>query len=117
MIGIGLIGGFINSLLDGSLRFPKTFELPENRGRALDLDCIGNVLIGGAAAAVFWGFGLSNPDQPQVFITALLSGIGGSRILKDQLDKRVLNILNESLAREVWDAQSLYAYHYVRSIC
>ncbi len=84
VIMAGLIGGFVNGIIVG-LRPWGWVVRQDGRSKAYDLGAIGDVVVGGAAAFVYWGLGLGNPEPPQVYAAAFLSGLGGSRILGELL--------------------------------
>lgn len=96
VILIGLVGGFTNACLSQPLTKPGPIELP-NGETGYVLGWIGNVFIGGIAAFAFWGLELTNPSFPQVYATALISGIGGARVINDLLHKRNLKGTVEGL--------------------
>lgn len=93
---IGLVGGFANACLSQPLRKPGKVKLP-NGEIGYVLGWIGNVFVGGIAAFAFWGLELTNPSSPQVYATALISGIGGARVIDDLLHKRNLKGTVEGL--------------------
>jgi hypothetical protein len=43
----------------------------------------------------------SNPERPAVYATALISGLGGARVLNDFLDKHNLRGMVNGLAAEL----------------
>ncbi len=100
VIVAGFLGGIGNALMGGVLRRPRRVKLPDGT-RGLDLGWIGNAIIGSLAAFAFWALGLSNPESPAVFATALISGLGGARVLNDFLDKRNLRGTVNGLAAEL----------------
>ena len=100
VIVAGFIGGFGNALLAGPLRPPRTVKLPDGTS-GYDMGWVGNAIIGSLAAFAFWAFGLSNPDAPAVYAAALISGLGGARVLNDFLDKRNLKGTLNGLAKEL----------------
>lgn len=100
VIVLGVMGGFGNALLGGVLRRPRRVRLPDGTS-GYDLGWVGNAIIGGLAAFAFWAFGLSNPEPPAVYATALISGLGGARVLNDFLDKRSLKGTVNGLAAEL----------------
>ena len=100
LIVAGGLGGFGNVLLGGMLRQPRKAKLLDGTA-GCDLGWIGNVIIGGLAAFAFWALGLSNPEPPAVHATALISGLGGARVLNDFLVKRNLKGTVNGLAAEL----------------
>lgn len=101
VILVGLIGGVINSVLSGGLRWPRRTKLPDNQGTVWDPGWIGTTVTGGAAAFVLWAFGWANPEVPQAYATALLAGVAGGRVLEDQIQKRIFTATTKSLATEL----------------
>jgi hypothetical protein len=100
VIVAGGLGGFDNALLGGVLRRPRKVTLPDGTA-GYDLGWIGNVIIGRLSAFAFWAFGPSNPEPPAVYATALISGLGGARVLNDVLVKRNLKGTANGLAAEL----------------
>ena len=104
VLGAGCIGGVINALLDNEFRIPHYKE-----GCNLwDPGILGNIVVGGFAALVFWGLytpfadailfraenSIANPANA-VFtvgdlISSLLVGTGGGRILTSELERMCL---------------------------
>jgi hypothetical protein len=102
----GGIGGLVNALLAGDLRLPRREENLYSPG------WIGNVVIGGAAALVFWGLygpmakvAVIGPGDtsPQVALTiaevagSIVTGIGGGRILSGEVEKKALTRMKDEL--------------------
>jgi len=101
LFAAGCVGGFTNAAISGELHLPHT----DPEARVYRPGWIGNVLIGGVAALVFWG--LYGPMAAAVLIgpedvsaaaptlrvselfAALLTGIGGGRLLTAEIDKRL----------------------------
>lgn len=100
VIVAGFLGGVGNALLGGVLRRPRKVKLPDGTS-GYDLGWVGNAIIGSLAAFAFWALGLSNPEPPAVYATALISGRGGARMLNDFLDKRNLRGTVNGLAAEL----------------
>jgi fructose-specific phosphotransferase system IIC component len=110
--GAGFIGGLLNGLLaqDGFV-LPKTDRLP-NGQRIWRPGILGNAVVGVVTAVVLAGLysplgavplGGSLPN-PVYTLTiggvagALLSGIGGARLLANEVDRRFSNATKEQLA-------------------
>jgi hypothetical protein len=109
VFGAGCLGGLVNAVLAGELQLPRLDE----EARLYRPGWLGNILVGGSAALVFWG--LYGPMASAIIIGpgqgagtdalmrvselfgALLSGIGGSRVLTAELDKRLLQKENNAL--------------------
>ena len=102
----GGIGGFVNALLAGDLR------LPHREDNLYSPGWIGNVVIGAAAALVFWGlYGPmakvavigSGDASPHVALTiaevagSIVTGIGGGRILSGEVEKKALTKMKDEL--------------------
>ncbi|MDP3774017.1 MAG: hypothetical protein Q8Q85_07080 [Gemmatimonadales bacterium] len=99
----GCIGGITNAAIAGELRLPYT----DPEARVYRPGWVGNVLIGGIAALVFWGLygpmaaavlmGPIDPAAPQPLLrvselfAALLTGIGGGRLLTAEVERRVFD--------------------------
>lgn len=95
----GAIGGVLNSILNG---FKKPEIWKGNDGQVVYLPgFIGNILLGAFAAFIIWATGLGNPDPPQSYAIAMISGVSASRIFSDLLDKRILRHTTEILADEL----------------
>jgi len=96
----GVVGGLTNAAIAGELRLPHR----DPEARVYKPGWIGNVLIGGVAALVFWGLygpmgqavliGTSSTAGPEPTLrvaelfAALLTGIGGGRLLTAEVEKR-----------------------------
>lgn len=116
-----MVGGLINALLaDQGLIFPKFETLGGHR--ILRPGFVGNILIGGVTAIVLAGLysplgavEISAAQAPNLHLTigslagALLSGIGGARLLTQEVDKRYIESTGEKLvstAEEVIEDKS-----------
>jgi len=100
----GLLGGLINALIsDSGIFLPGTYMV-EGR-RIWKPGALGNMFVGATAAFVSWGlYGpfsqyvlippTTSPDGPylalEALVGALLVGIGGSRVLTSEVEKRIL---------------------------
>lgn len=98
----GCVGGLVNAVLAGQLELPKR----DTQAGVYRPGWLGNLLIGGVAAAVFWGLygpmasailmGPANAGGAAAILRvsdlvgALLTGVGGGRLLTAELEKRVL---------------------------
>ena len=107
----GCFGGFANVLVSGGFQLPR-FDMD---ARVWHPGWIGNIVVGGIAALVFWGlYGplstsvvLGTPTNPEMqivlrvgeFCGAVVSGIGGGRLLMAEVDKRMLQKENEALVQ------------------
>jgi hypothetical protein len=94
-------------LITGELKLPKL----DREANVYRPGWIGNMVVGGAAALVFWGlYGpLAKAEliaaapvvQPSLKIAelcgSLLTGIGGGRLLTAELEKQVLKNQNDAL--------------------
>jgi len=103
----GCFGGFVNALIAGELHLPRV----DRRARVWRPGWLGNVVVGGAAALVFWGlygpmagaqvFGDGPTPRASLHLAelfgAMLSGIGGGRLLSAEVGKRVLQNENDAL--------------------
>ncbi len=122
IVATGMVGGLINALLaDQGLIFPK-FETLTGGHRILRPGFVGNILIGGVTAIVLAGLysplgavEISAAQAPNLQLTfgslagALLSGIGGARLLTQEVDKRYIESTGEKLvstAEEVIEDKS-----------
>lgn len=109
VLACGAVGGLVNALLAGDLHLPHREENIYSPG------WIGNVVVGAVAALVFWGLygpmakvaviGNTAPDIPAAFTIAelagsVVTGIGGGRILSNEVDKKTL----EKKSKELVDA-------------
>lgn len=97
----GCFGGLTNAAIAGELQLPH--KDPE--AKVFRPGWIGNVLIGGVAALVFWGlYGpmaaavVIGPESPEAaaavlrvseLFGALLTGVGGGRLLTAAIDKQI----------------------------
>jgi hypothetical protein len=114
IIAFGMVGGFINAFLtDQGLTLPSVDRLP-NGQKILRPGFAGNVAIGGVAAIILAG--LYSPlgaveigawPGPNLHLTigslagALLSGIGGARLLTQEVDKRYTEFAAKDLEGSV----------------
>lgn len=103
----GCVGGLVNALLAGELKLPRVDET----ARVYRPGWIGNVVIGGVAAVLFWGLygrfaevAVIGPQPAAVvsltiaeLLGALLTGVGGGRLLTSELDRRGLTNQNTEL--------------------
>ncbi len=105
----GCIGGVVNAILAGELQLPKL----DTVAGVYRPGWIGTVLVGGVAALVFWGLygpmtsavliGGSPSDRAAPILRvselfgALLSGIGGGRLLTSEIEKKLLARKSEEL--------------------
>ena len=111
VVGFGMIGGFFNALLtEQGLTLPGIDRLPGGH-RILQPGFIGNVLTGGVTAIVLAGLysplgavEINAPQTANLHLTvaslagALLSGIGGARLLTQEVEKRYSDPTEENLA-------------------
>lgn len=108
IIVCGGIGGFANALNAGDLHLPH-----RQPGNVYSPGWIGNVIIGAVAALVLWG--LYGPMAKVVLIGdsastvhismtfadvagAILTGIGGARILSNEVEKKAMARTQKNLA-------------------
>jgi hypothetical protein len=99
VLGAGFVGGFLNCLNSGGLHPPKIDE----RSGVWMPGWIGTTLIGAVTAYIIWGLygsysaaSLFGPEAHQQiniklheFVTCILSGFGGGRVLLKEVDKRI----------------------------
>lgn len=118
LVGIaGMLGGVLNALLSQEgLTLPKTERV--DGYCVVRLGAFGNILIGLAAALVFWGLysPFSNSSildvAPNAGITigslvaAFLAGVGGARVIANEIDKHLLNTAAEAAARAPSNVQA-----------
>lgn len=95
---LGILGGIVNAFLsDNGFLLPKTEPLP-NGQTIWRPGLIGNIIVGLAGALVI---SLLNTDfdllteiasnsAMKAFAAALLAGVGGARILSNEVDKNLL---------------------------
>jgi hypothetical protein len=109
VFGAGCFGGLVNALIAGELYLPRI----DRRARVWRPGWIGNVIVGGTAAFVFWGlYGplasvqiIGDGAAPQVvlhvseLLGSVVSGIGGGRLLSAEVDRRLLRSENQALTR------------------
>ena len=97
----GCIGGLTNAVMTGEMQLPHK----DVEAKVFRPGWIGNVVVGGVAAVVFWGLygpmatavviGQPNPQGlPAVLrvselFGALLTGIGGGRLLTAAVDRQI----------------------------
>ena len=104
----GGVGGFVNALNAGDLHLPH-----RQPGNVYSPGWIGNVIIGAVAALVLWGlYGpmakvavIGTPAATvQVSLTfadmagSILTGIGGARILSNEIEKKAMDRTKKNLA-------------------
>ncbi|MGO9268037.1 MAG: hypothetical protein ACLQBA_24630 [Candidatus Binataceae bacterium] len=111
IVGFGMVGGFFNALLtEQGLTLPGIDRNPGGH-RILRLGFFGNVVTGGITAIVLAGLysplGAVEIDAAQpvnLHLTlaslagALLSGVGGARLLTQEVDKRYNELTEKNLA-------------------
>jgi len=93
----GGAGGLLNAFLqDGGFKLPG-FQVLTDGTKILRPGFLGNVLIGLAAALVMWGLYGAPAPPPTVHwqwagqvAASILAGVGGSRVLTDQIDKKLI---------------------------
>jgi hypothetical protein len=114
IVGFGMVGGFINAFLtDQGLALPKLDRL-QNGQRILRPGFVGNVTVGGVTAIILAGLysplgavEIGTSTAPNLHLTigslagALLSGIGGARLLTQEVEKRYTDLTKENLASGV----------------
>jgi hypothetical protein len=97
----GCVGGLTNAVITGELQLPQK----DVEAKVFRPGWLGNVIVGGVAALVFWGLygpmaaavviGHANPlGIPAVLhvselFGALLTGVGGGRLLTAAVDKQI----------------------------
>jgi len=106
----GMVGGFINAFLtDQGLALPSLDQLP-NVQKLLRPGFAGNVIVGGVTAIILAGLysplgavEIGTRTAPNLHLTigslsaALLSGIGGARLLTEEVQKRYIDLTKENL--------------------
>jgi hypothetical protein len=106
----GCIGGLTNTAISGEFRLPHL----DPEAKVYRPGWVGNVFIGGVAALVFWGLygpmaaavlvGPADPKAPVAALrvselfAALITGIGGGRLLMAEVDRRVLEKEKKALS-------------------
>jgi hypothetical protein len=108
VLAFGAGGGLVNALLSGSVYLPRF----DAEARVWKPGWVGNVVVGAAAAVALWGIygpasqsvvvGTPGPASELTLrlnemIGAMVSGIGGGRLLTAEVDKRVLAVANGQL--------------------
>ena len=113
----GCVGGLVNALLvDKGFKAPST-RLLENEERIWQPGWLGNLVVGGFTSLVTWGlYGpltkyplltSSTATPPEIVVavgeltTALLIGVGGSRVLTSEVQKKLLEASKEELRRDL----------------
>lgn len=109
----GAVGGFVNALLAGDLHLPHRED-----DTLYSPGWIGNVVIGAVAALVFWGLygpmakvAVIGPGNTagQVTLTiaevagSIVTGIGGGRILSNEVEKKALTKMKDELTAALRD--------------
>lgn len=105
----GCVGGFVNALVSGELKLPRTDE----EAHVYRPGWIGTVIVGGVAAAASWGLygplaeitllgtaadtGAAPVLRVSEFFGALILGFGGGRWLTAELDRVLLAREKEAL--------------------
>ncbi len=105
----GCLGGLVNAVLAGELQLPRV----DPDARVYRPGWLGNVLIGGVAALVFWGLygpmasavilGGTQTAAPVAVLRvselfgALVSGVGGGRLLTSEVEKKLLQKETQAL--------------------
>jgi len=109
LFGAGALGGITNAAIADELKMPH--KDPETL--VLRPGWVGNVLVGGVAALVLWGLygpmanavviGVAPVEAPAPLLrvaelfAAVVTGIGGSRVLTAEVDKLLLARQNKAL--------------------
>jgi hypothetical protein len=109
----GAVGGFVNSLLAGNLHLPHRED-----DTLYSPGWIGNVVVGAVAALVFWGLygplskvaviGEGGSATKSVLTIAevagsIVTGIGGGRILSNEVEKKALTKMKDELTGALRD--------------
>jgi hypothetical protein len=112
----GMVGGFINAFLtDQGLTLPSLDQL-RNGQKILRPGFAGNVIVGGVTAIILAGLysplgavEIGTRTAPNLHLTigslaaALLSGIGGARLLTQEVENRYTELINKRLASGLKD--------------
>ena len=94
----GALGGLLNAYLqDGGFKLPG-FQVLVDGQRIFRPGFLGNVLVGLVAAVVMWGlYGTPSPPAGVHWqwaghvAASILAGVGGSRVLTSQIDKKLIS--------------------------
>lgn len=78
----GCVGGLTNAAVAGELRLPHT----DPEARVYKPGWVGNVLVGGVAAVT----AMAPTLRVSELFAALLTGVGGGRLLTGEVDRRLL---------------------------
>lgn len=103
---MGMVGGFANLLLVG-FRKPgwQTIQIEGATERIFSLGWIGNIILGGLAACFVWMTELWNPNPPQSYAAAFVSGFIGAYIINGIFDgrtrRKIISILTRGLADDI----------------
>lgn len=104
----GCAGGFLNALISGELHLPRK----DADAGVYRPGWVGNVIVGGFAAVIFWGiYGplasatfVGDDDTPLrivlrvgEFFGSVVTGIGGGRLLTLEAEKRALAVTKQNL--------------------
>lgn len=103
MVGCGAAGGFVNALLASEL------HLPHRHGDLYSPGWIGNVVIGAVASIVYWGLygpmartpilgGTVSWPTLSELAGVIVTGIAGSRILSNEVEKKAISRARDILA-------------------
>lgn len=120
VFAVGFVGGVLNALIaHKGLRLPRKQKLKDGQ-EIWDPGWIGNAVTGGLAAVVLWGLYGPMAKAPVIsdgvtgdpilayidvsgIVGALLTGVGGARIINDQVEKLALKAMQEDLGRALDD--------------
>lgn len=90
----GAVGGVVNALMtEGTVAMPKTSQVGKRGPLVIQVGILGNALISATAAIVSWGLYAQSTELSNVPVQiagAIMVGMGGARILTNELDKRHL---------------------------
>jgi membrane associated rhomboid family serine protease len=115
IVAVGAAGGLLNAFFaTGGFEMPSMQSLPNGKWQ-WDPGFIGNIVVGALAAVILGAiygplgdFVLGGPTPPQPalmtlrsFAGAALSGIGGSRLLSQAVDKRYSQATEDNLSQTV----------------
>ena len=104
----GCLGGLVNALISGELHLPRR----DHAANVYRRGWVGNVVVGGVAAVVFWGMYGRAADATivggavQIVVTlrmselfgAIVTGIGGGRLLTSEASR--IGLMNQKDALE-----------------
>ncbi len=95
----GALGGFLHSAYTRRLMLPRVKRVDGET--IIVLGFLGDIPLGVVAAFFVWATGLGNPDPPQSYAIALVSGFTATQIFSGFMNSRASRHVNNVLTEEI----------------